>query len=70
MTAADVSFLMVGTPRSGTTLLQRLACELPGVGMPPETHFFDYVVHHWESVGREAAHSPTTASNVLFTVTS
>lgn len=32
---------MVGTPRSGTTLVQRLACELPGVRMPPETHFFE-----------------------------
>jgi hypothetical protein len=33
-------FLIVGTPRSGTTLVQRLACELPGVRVPPETHFF------------------------------
>jgi hypothetical protein len=35
-----VDFLIVGMPRSGTTLLQRLACELPGVRVPPETHFF------------------------------
>lgn len=35
-----VGFLVVGSPRSGTTLVQRLACELPGVRMPPETHFF------------------------------
>ncbi|BCB76217.1 hypothetical protein GCM10022251_82340 [Phytohabitans flavus] len=34
-----LSFLVVGTPRSGTTLTQRLCCELPGVAMPPETHF-------------------------------
>jgi hypothetical protein len=34
------SFLIVGTARSGTTLVQRLACELPGVSVPPETHFF------------------------------
>jgi hypothetical protein len=34
-------FLIVGSARSGTTLVQRLACELPGVAMPPETHFFD-----------------------------
>jgi hypothetical protein len=34
------AFLVVGTPRSGTTLLQRLACELPGVSVTPETHFF------------------------------
>lgn len=33
--------MVVGSPRSGTTLVQRLACELPGVAMPPETHFFD-----------------------------
>lgn len=33
-------FLIVGTPRSGTTLVQRLASELPGVRVPPETHFF------------------------------
>jgi hypothetical protein len=34
------SFMIVGTPRSGTTLVQRLACELAGVAVPPETHFF------------------------------
>src|SRR4051794_16233640 len=33
-------FLIVGTPRSGTTLLQRLVSELPGVRVPPETAFF------------------------------
>ena len=38
-----VDFLIVGSPRSGTTLVQRLACELPGVVMPPETHFFSRV---------------------------
>jgi hypothetical protein len=35
-----LGFLIVGTPRSGTTLVQRLASELPGVRVPPETHFF------------------------------
>ncbi len=34
------AFVIVGTPRSGTTLVQRLASELPGVRVPPETHFF------------------------------
>jgi len=38
--AGAVRFLVVGSPRSGTTLVQRLACEIPGVAMPPETHFF------------------------------
>lgn len=37
-------FLIVGTPRSGTTLVQRLVSELDGVRVPPETHFFtDFV---------------------------
>lgn len=36
-----LSFLIVGTARSGTTLTQRLACELPGVRVPPETHFLN-----------------------------
>jgi hypothetical protein len=35
-----VGFLIVGTPRSGTTLVQRLVSELRGVRIPPETHFF------------------------------
>jgi hypothetical protein len=35
-----LGFLIVGSPRSGTTLVQRLACELEGVRVPPETHFF------------------------------
>lgn len=38
------AFLIVGSARSGTTLVQRLACELPGVVVPPETHFFDLFV--------------------------
>jgi hypothetical protein len=38
--SARVDFMIVGTPRSGTTLVQRMACELPGVRVPPETHFF------------------------------
>ncbi len=37
-------FLIVGSPRSGTTLVQRLAGEIPGVAMPTETHFFDIFV--------------------------
>lgn len=41
---AGPDFLIVGSARSGTTLAQRLACELRGVGMPPETHFFDLFV--------------------------
>jgi hypothetical protein len=38
--ANRVGFLVVGSARSGTTLIQRLACEIEGVVMPPETHFF------------------------------
>jgi hypothetical protein len=36
--------VIVGTPRSGTTLVQRLASELGGVRVPPETHFFSEFV--------------------------
>ena len=35
----DPRFFIVGTPRSGTTLLQRLCNEIDGVAVPPETHF-------------------------------
>lgn len=38
---ASILFVIVGTARSGTTLAQRLACELPGVRVPHETHFFN-----------------------------
>lgn len=34
------SFMIVGTPRSGTTLVQRLIAEHPNCSVPPETHFF------------------------------
>ena len=37
---AELSFLVVGTARSGTTLVQRLCCELPRVWVPGETHFW------------------------------
>jgi hypothetical protein len=40
MARGSVSTLVVGAPRSGTTLVQRLASELPGVAIPFETHFF------------------------------
>jgi Sulfotransferase family len=48
--ADRVGFLVVGSPRSGTTLVQRLACEIPGVAMPPETHFFSDFA--WDLVRR------------------
>lgn len=35
-----LTFLVVGTARSGTTLVQRLCCELPDVWVPMETHFW------------------------------
>jgi hypothetical protein len=38
--AREVTFLIVGTPRSGTSMMRRLACEVPGVRVPNETHFF------------------------------
>jgi hypothetical protein len=43
-TGTRVGFLVVGTPRSGTTIVQRLALGLQGVVMPPETHFFTDLV--------------------------
>jgi len=54
-----VGFLVVGTPRSGTTLVQRLACEIEGVRMPPETHFFsdfawDLFFRKWFPIGERA----------------
>ncbi|MCB2223648.1 MAG: sulfotransferase [Actinobacteria bacterium] len=39
---AELRFLIAGTARSGTTLVQRLVCELPGVWVPPETHFWSH----------------------------
>lgn len=36
---SQLRFAIVGTPRSGTTLVQALANGLPGVVVPPETHF-------------------------------
>lgn len=46
-----LDFVIVGTPRSGTTLVQRLACELSGVVMPPETHFLS--LHAPELIRRQ-----------------
>lgn len=48
MATLDLDLLVVGTPRSGTTLVQRLACAVEGVAIPPETHFL-------------ALHAPTMA---------
>ena len=51
MAPERVSFLIVGSPRSGTTLVQRLAGELPGVRVPFETHFFTKGLDCFEAVG-------------------
>lgn len=37
-------FLVVGAPRSGTTLVQRMLAESSGISVPPETHFFSMLV--------------------------
>jgi hypothetical protein len=42
----STEFLIVGTPRSGTTLVQRLASEHPDCSVPPETHFFVHFYPH------------------------
>jgi len=55
-----LSFLVVGTPRSGTTLTQRLCCELPGVAMPPETHF----LHRYAPRLLARRHFPLTPGEV------
>lgn len=47
----DLDFVVVGTPRSGTTLIQRLVMELDGTSMPPETHFFDMVLPFVDKAG-------------------
>lgn len=43
-TTPRVTFLIAGMARSGTTLLQRLACELPDVWVPPETHLWSVLL--------------------------
>lgn len=48
MSTGELRFLIVGTARSGTTLVQRLCCELPDVWVPPETHFWPLAVEATE----------------------
>lgn len=48
---APPGFLIVGTPRSGTTLVQRLASEHPDCSVPPETHFFVHFYPHLVKTG-------------------
>lgn len=47
----DPRFLIVGTARSGTTLVQRLASELDGVRVPTETHFLRFLPSIMEEPG-------------------
>lgn len=44
-------FFIVGTARSGTTLLQSIVSSAPGVFMPPETHFMALVYDHRRRLG-------------------
>jgi hypothetical protein len=57
-------FFIVGSARSGTTLVQRLACELPGVAMPPETHFFDVFVPRLLRRGAPPLSGPRLAAEI------
>ncbi len=41
---APIDFFIIASPRSGTTLTRRLCTELPGVLVPPETHFVPLLV--------------------------
>jgi hypothetical protein len=52
MTKPQTLCLLVGSPRSGTTLATRLLLEIEGVAGPPvETHFFDLVVPWMQAQG-------------------
>ncbi|MEL6739344.1 MAG: sulfotransferase [Planctomycetota bacterium] len=42
-------FFVVGSPRSGTTLLQSMLMRAPGVTIPPETHFMNIT---WQRRGK------------------
>ncbi|MCK4873596.1 MAG: sulfotransferase [Phycisphaerales bacterium] len=48
-------FFIVGSPRSGTTLLQAMLMSIPGVYIPPETKFWPI------TAGRERAYGPITS---------
>lgn len=44
VTTPGVAFLIAGMARSGTTLVQRFACELRDVWVPPETHLWSLLL--------------------------
>lgn len=49
----ELRFLIVGTPRSGTTLVQRLLSDVPEICVPVETHFFSQFVPSVQQQGLE-----------------
>ncbi|NND01355.1 MAG: sulfotransferase [Acidimicrobiia bacterium] len=50
-------FMILGTPRSGTTVVQRLLADCRGISVPQETHFFSVFVptRKWQSPPLSAA---------------
>lgn len=44
-------FFVVGSPRSGTTLLQSMLMQAEGVTMPPETHFYAITAQRADRLG-------------------
>jgi len=59
-----IDFLIVGTPRSGTTLVQKLVCELEGVRVPPETHFFSKFLPALQKRRRFPLDGPNLAAEI------
>ncbi len=68
MTASPrpVRFLVIGVARSGTTLLQRLACELRDVWVPHETHFWSVALRELTPPGGRLA--VTDANRLIATL--
>jgi hypothetical protein len=51
LNASAIDFVIVGTPRSGTTLVQRVCDEIPGVAAVGETHFYSVAVRRFRAAG-------------------
>lgn len=48
-------FFIVGSGRSGSTLLRRILCAHPALHVPPETYVLGSVIEYWEASGDRGA---------------
>jgi hypothetical protein len=65
LNASVIDFAIVGTPRSGTTFVQRVCDEVPGVAAVGETHFYSVAIRRFRAAGLSFPMQPSEVREAM-----